>query len=207
MTFITEYPWWFLLFCVATGILFAYILYGRKKFVFTENESKWWKYGLAFLRFLSTSLIAFLLLSLLIKTKKTEEEKPVILLLQDNSSSLNVSFGNFSKQKYAAQLSDLQEKIKDKYELIAYNFGDELTDFSEPNYSEKETDISNAIDELITRHGSQNIGAVILASDGIFNKGNSPLYNRNALNDSILYDSTWRYHYQKRCIDKKCAIS
>jgi hypothetical protein len=52
--------------------------------------------------FLSTSLIAFLLLSLLIKTKKTEEEKPVILLLQDNSSSLNVSFGNFSKQKYAA---------------------------------------------------------------------------------------------------------
>ena len=118
MTFITEYPWWFLLFCVATGIFFAYILYGRKKFVFTENESKWWKYGLAFLRFLSTSLIAFLLLSLLIKTKKTEEEKPVILLLQDNSSSLNVSFGNFSKQKYAAQLSDLQEKIKDKYELI-----------------------------------------------------------------------------------------
>jgi hypothetical protein len=181
MTFITEYPWWFLLFCVATGILFAYILYGRKKFIFTENESKWWKYGLAFLRFLSTSLIAFLLLSLLIKTKKTEEEKPVILLLQDNSSSLNVSFGNFSKEKYAVQLTSLQEKIKDKYELIAYNFGDELTDFSEPNYSEKETDISNAIDELITRHGSQNIGAVILASDGIFNKGNSPLYNRNAL--------------------------
>lgn len=180
-SFILEYPWWFLLFCIAAGILFAYLLYGRKKFVFSEGENKWWKYGLATLRFLSTSLIAFLLLSLLIKTKKTEEEKPIILLLQDNSSSLNVSFGNFSKEKYAEQLSSLQEKIKDKYELVSYNFGDELTDFSKPTYTEKETDISNAIDELFIRHGSQNIGAVILASDGIFNRGNSPLYNRNAL--------------------------
>ncbi|HNY54380.1 MAG TPA: hypothetical protein PKI86_02090, partial [Chitinophagales bacterium] len=128
-SFILEYPWWFLLFCIATGILFTYLLYGRKKFVFSENEHKWWRYGLAFLRFLSTSLIAFLLLSLLIKTKRTEEEKPIILLLQDNSSSLNVSFGNFSKEKYAQQLQTLQEKIKDKYELVSYNFGDALTDF------------------------------------------------------------------------------
>jgi hypothetical protein len=182
MTFILEYSWWFLMFCVAIGIAFAYLLYGRKSFVFHEKENKFWKYGLATLRFLSTSLIAFLLLSLLVKTKKTEEEKPVILLLQDNSSSLNVSFGNYiTKDKYAQQLASLQEKIKDKYELISYNFGDALKDFQSPNYSEKETDISNAIDELFVRHGSQNIGAVILATDGIFNKGNSPLYNKNSI--------------------------
>ncbi len=170
-----------MLFCVTAGILFAYILYGRRKFIFSENENKWWKYILAFLRFLSTSFIAFLLLSLLIKTKRTEEEKPIVLLLQDNSSSLKVSFGNYNKEKYAEQLQSLQEKIKDKYELVSYNFGDALNDFKTPNYSEKETDISNAIDEVFTRHGSQNIGAVILASDGIFNKGNSPLYNKNAV--------------------------
>jgi hypothetical protein len=182
MTFILEYSWWFLMFCVAIGIAFAYLLYGRKSFVFHEKENKFWKYGLATLRFLSTSLIAFLLLSLLVKTKKTEEEKPIILLLQDNSSSLNVSFGNYiTKDKYAQQLASLQEKIKDKYELISYNFGDALKDFQSPNYSEKETDISNAIDELFVRHGSQNIGAVILATDGIFNKGNSPLYNKNSI--------------------------
>lgn len=180
-SFILEYPWWFLLFCIATGILFSYILYGKKKFIFSENENKGWKYGLALIRFLSTSLIAFLLLSLLIKTKRTEEEKPLIVLLQDNSSSLQVSFGNFPKEKYAEQLQTLQDKIKDKYELVSYNFGDALSDFKKPSYTEKETDISNAIDEVFTRHGSQNIGAVILASDGIFNKGNSPLYNKNTL--------------------------
>ena len=181
-TFILEYPWWFLLFCIATGLLFSYILYGRKSFIFHEKESKAWKYILATLRFLSTSLIAFMLLSLLVKTKKTEEEKPIILLLQDNSASLNISFGNnITKGKYAEQLKSLQEKIKDKYDLVSYNFGNELLDFKTPNYTEKETDISNAIDELFVRHGSQNIGAIILASDGIFNKGNSPLYNKNAL--------------------------
>lgn len=182
MSFILEYPWWFLLFCIIAGILFSYLLYGRKSFVFYEKEHKFWKYGLAILRFLSTSLITFLLLSLLIKTKKTEEEKPIILLLQDNSSSLNISFGgNIAKDKYALQLTSLQEKIKDKYQLISYNFGDALKEFQAPNYTEKETDISNAIDELFVRHGSQNIGAVILATDGIFNKGNSPLYNKNSL--------------------------
>ncbi len=180
-SFILEYPWWFLLFCIATGMLFAYLLYGRKKFVFSENENKWWRYGLASLRFLSTALIAFLLLSLLVKTKRTEEEKPIILLLQDNSSSLNVSFGKFLKDRYAQQLQMLQEKIKDRYELISYNFGSGLSDFKSPDYSEKETDISNAMDEIFMRHGSQNIAAVILASDGIFNKGNSPIYNKNAL--------------------------
>lgn len=180
-SFIPGYPWWFLLFCIAAGVIAAYLLYGRKAFIFHEKENKYWKYLLAGMRFLSTALIAFLLLSLLIKSKKTEEEKPVILLLQDNSSSLNVSFGNFSKSKYAEQLESLQEKLKNKFQLISYNFGDVLNEFKKPNYSEKETDISGAIDELFTRHASQNIGAIILSSDGIFNKGNSPLYNKNAL--------------------------
>ena len=180
-SFIPGYPWWYLLFCVAAGLVFSYILYGRKPFVFHEKENKYWKYILASLRFLSVSLIAFLLLSLLLKTKKTEEEKPVILLLQDNSSSLKVSFGNFPKEKYTQQLLGLQDKIQNKYQLVSYNFGDALKDFKKPDFTENETDISGVIDELFTRHASQNIGAIILASDGIFNKGSSPLYNKNAL--------------------------
>lgn len=181
MTFIASYPWWFLLFCMATGMLFAYLLYGRKPYVFQEKEHKGWKYGLAFIRFLSTTLIAFLLLSLLIKHKKTEEEKPVIIILQDNSSSLNVSFGKFPKEEYKKAMDVLREKIKDKFELISYNFGSALSPYTTPDFSEKETDISNALDEVFARHGSQNIGAIVLATDGIFNKGNSPLYSKNAL--------------------------
>lgn len=180
--FISEYPWWFLLFAVGVAVLFSFVLYGRKPYVFHEKESPYWKYLLAGLRFLSTFLIAFLLMSYLFKTKNTEEEKPVILLLQDNSSSLKVSFGNFPKDKYGEQLKQLQDKIGAKFRLVSYTFGSELHEFKQMDYSDAETDISGSIDELFTRHSSENIGAVILASDGIFNKGNSPLYNKNALN-------------------------
>lgn len=180
-TFIFTYPWWFLLFCLAVGALFSYLLYGKKKFIFTEEEHKGWKYGLAALRFLSTSLIVFLLLSLLIKTKHTEVEKPVILFLQDNTASLSTSFGDISKAQYAKEIDVLQTKLKGKYEVIAYNFGTQIKPFQNPNYTEQETDLSSAIDELYMRNGSRNIGAVILASDGIYNKGNSPLYNKNIL--------------------------
>lgn len=173
------------MFCLATGFLFAYLLYGRKTFIFSENEKKYWKYILAFLRFAAVSLIAFFLLSPLIKTKKVEEDKPIIVLLQDNTSSLNTSFGNFSKQKYLQQLADLQKKLKDKFDLVSYDFSDKLTDYKTPDFSEKETDISSAIDEVFTRHASQNIGAIIIASDGIFNKGNSPLYNKNIVTTPI----------------------
>ena len=180
-TFIFTYPWWFLLFCLSVGALFSYLLYGKRKFIFTENEPKGWKYGLAALRFFSTSLIVFLLLSVLIKTKHTEEEKPVILFLQDNSASLNTSFGKTSKAQYAKDIDALQAKLKDKYEVIAYNFGAQIKPYQNPNYTEQETDISTAFDELYMQNGSRNIGAVILATDGIYNKGNSPLYNKNIL--------------------------
>lgn len=184
-TFILEYPWWFLLFCIAVGILFSFLLYGRKEFIFNEKEKKYWKYLLAFLRFAAVTLIAFFLLSPLIKTKKIEEDKPIIVLLQDNTSSLNVSFGNYNKQKYNEQLAALQDQLKDKFELVSYNFSDKLSDFKTPNFSEKETDISAVINEVFTRHASQNIGAIVIASDGIFNKGNSPVYNKNSTTTPI----------------------
>lgn len=184
-TFILEYPTWFILFCLATGLLFAYLLYGRKQFIFNEKEKKYWKYALAFLRFSSISLISFFLLSPLIKTKKVEEDKPIIILLQDNTASLSISFGNYSKQKYIEQLTALQQKLKDKFEVVSYNFSDKLAELKTTNFSEKETDISAAIDEVFTRHAAQNIGAIIVASDGIFNKGNSPLYNKNVITTPI----------------------
>ncbi|MBP6049644.1 MAG: hypothetical protein KA526_09180 [Chitinophagales bacterium] len=181
MSFVLAYSWWFILLCMAIGVVYAYLLYGNKKFIFTENENKWWKYSLASLRFLSTTLIAFLLLSLLIKSIKTEAEKPLLIILQDNSSSLKTSFGNFPKQDYLNNIQTLEKELAQQYNLVHYNFGATLQEQVLTNFTENETDISQAIDEAFIRHGAQNIGAIILASDGIFTKGNSPLYNKNTL--------------------------
>ncbi|MCC6571053.1 MAG: hypothetical protein IT274_05470, partial [Chitinophagales bacterium] len=103
MQLISEYPWWFLLFCLATGALFTWLLYGRKPYVFEEGEHPAWRYGLAALRFSSVTLIAVLLLSMLWKRTDTVTEKPLIVFLQDNSNSLQLSFGSFAPDKYHEQ--------------------------------------------------------------------------------------------------------
>lgn len=178
-TFIATYPWWFLLLCIIVAFAMSYLLYGNKKYLFNKNEHKGWRYGLATLRFVSTFLITFLLLSLLLKTKHTEEEKPIVILLQDNTASLKTSFAKNTKEQYEKQINTLQDEIKNKYEVVTYNFGAGITNNNKTDFTEQETDISATIDELFVKHGAQNIGAVILASDGIFNKGISPLYNKN----------------------------
>jgi len=180
-SFLIEYPKWFILFCLLAGGVYAYLLYGRKAYIFQDKEPRFWKYLLGALRFAAVSILTFLLLSPLIKTKKAEEEKPIVLLLNDNSASLKSSFGPYNREEYLKNLKKLQENIADKYVLAAYNYGDKLTPYQTPDYTEKETDINSAIDEAFSRHAAENIGAVIITGDGIYNKGNSPLYNAKAL--------------------------
>ncbi len=186
MQLISEYPWWFLLFCLATGALFTWLLYGRKPYVFEEGEHPAWRYGLAALRFSSVTLIAVLLLSMLWKRTDTVTEKPLIVFLQDNSNSLQLSFGSFAPDKYHEQAGQLQQLLKEEYDVAVYNFSGTLQpQQGKPDFSGQETNISAAIEEVFEREGARNIGALILASDGIFNQGNSPQYTRNALNVPI----------------------
>ena len=72
-----------------------------------------------------------------------------------------------------------------KYTIKKYNFSDHLNDIETNNFSGKETDISTSLNEIIERHANQNIGGVVLATDGIFNKGISPLYTESAKNFPI----------------------
>src|SRR5579862_10020452 len=43
-------------------------------------------------------------------------------------------------------------------------------------YNEKETDISSLFQEITLRYYGKNLGAIILSSDGIYNKGYNPIY-------------------------------
>ena len=43
-------------------------------------------------------------------------------------------------------------------------------------FTEKQTDISALFDEVNIRYANRNIGALIVASDGIYNKGSNPYY-------------------------------
>jgi hypothetical protein len=182
--FVFQYPAWFLLFCLALGFLYAWILYRKGSAL---KEAKVWIKRLVFgLRFISVALIAFLLLSPLIKLISRKSEKPVILFIQDNSSSISlVKDSAFYRKQYPELIEELRSKLDEQFEFRSYCFDDRLIDSFRLNYSGKETDISAAISEINTRYLNRNVGAVILASDGIFNKGTNPLYINNELKAPI----------------------
>ena len=58
---ITEYPWWFSFFCLLAGVAYSFVLY-RKEKKFSEL-SVWIIRALVFFRFMTVSILAFLLLS------------------------------------------------------------------------------------------------------------------------------------------------
>jgi hypothetical protein len=183
MSIVFEYPTWFILFCILTGLAYAFILYRKdKKF---EESSVWIIRTMAAFRFLSISILAFLLLSPLIKTVDREVEKPVIIIAQDNSQSLIVGTDSaFYRTEYKNRLQKLTDELADKYEVKSYTFADNVKQLpiaDSLTFNEKQTDISALFDEIETRYSNRNVGAVILASDGLYNKGANPVYTSSKI--------------------------
>lgn len=173
---ITDYPLWFSVFCLLLGAVYAFVLYRKEEKL--KEVALWVVKIMAGLRFLLVTILAFLLLSPFIKTLFNKVEKPVIIIAQDNTSSILLNKDStFYQTEYLQKLKNLKSKLEENYEVKAYTFGEELTEGSEIDYHQKITNLSNTFDELTNKFNSKNVGALILASDGIFNQGANPVFN------------------------------
>ena len=180
MILFTEYPFWFIVICFILGLLYSLILYFKNK---KYELSKAYIILLAVLRFVSVSMIAILLLSPLIKTVNNYTQKPILVFAQDNSSSVIKNKDSvFYKSEYLKNLKSVEAKLSGKYEIKNYSFGSKLTQSNVYSFNEKQTDFSMLFDELNTKYTNRNLGAVIIASDGIYNKGINPYYASRKLN-------------------------
>ncbi|HET6226944.1 MAG TPA: hypothetical protein VFF27_11735 [Bacteroidia bacterium] len=187
MNIILEYPWWFLIFCILAGGVYAFALY------FKDKKQKEVPVGrrrfMGILRFVAVTILSFLLLSPLIKTVKRTVEKPVVVIAQDNSESLVAGKDSaFYKKEYKEKLAALISKLQDKYDVKTYTFADrikELFSTDSINYKEKQTNISQLFDELDTRYSNRNLGAVIIATDGLYNIGSNPVYTSSKMKTPV----------------------
>jgi len=182
--FVFQYPAWFIVLCLITGFGYAFFLY-RKNHGIPDASAGLLRFLFA-LRFLTVSILCFLLFAPLLRMNTRELEKPVILFLQDNTESITANAdSSFIKNEYTSQIATLAEKLNEKFEFKSFSFEHELNDSLKLDFGGKETDISKALADLSDRYENINIGAVILASDGIYNKGSNPLYNRRMLNAPV----------------------
>lgn len=151
-----------------------------------EGIAKRILYLLSFLRFAAVSILAFLLMSPLLKTVFREVEKPVIVIATDHSQS--VVSGKDSAwylENLRPELDKLQEALSENFTVVRYSFGDHFSEGEDSAFSQKETDFSTLFDELETRYSNRNLGAVVVASDGIFNRGVSPVYSSGWLKSPL----------------------
>lgn len=171
--------------CLLLGLLYAWLMYRQP-----VNLSNTFRYVLAGARALVVFLIALLLVSPLVKSVSYKPEKPLILIAQDNSESIKlfptpgikkvsppIGGGDLEGAGTGANaLSKLKTLLGDGYELHEFHFNHDLADGLTNKFDGRQTDISAALHQLNDRFVNQNIGAVVLATDGLYNQGADPQY-------------------------------
>lgn len=178
---ITKYPLWFILFCVALGGIYALVLYIK------NNKLKEFSVNLirliAALRFLTVTTLGFLLLSPFIKQLDRIVEKPIVIIALDNSESIALTKDSASvKKKYIQQIAEFKSELESDFELSLYTFGETLSEDDSLNFDQRQTDISAVLEGVENRFSNRNVGALIIASDGIYTKGSNPLYTSFSAN-------------------------
>lgn len=188
MLFLFAITWgsvsgWWAPACLLLGLAYAWLLYRQP-----ISLSKPFRYGLFAVRFLVVAFIALLLVSPLIKSVNYSPQKPLVLVLQDNSQSVSMFTHSSQKEepaKVVDALSVLKQELGDQYEVQEFYFDKELHSGLSKSFTGRQTNIANALRQLNDRFVNRNIGAVVLATDGLYNQGSDPQYEAKNFKNSI----------------------
>ncbi|MEZ4920126.1 MAG: hypothetical protein R2792_13565 [Saprospiraceae bacterium] len=169
-----QYPAWFLLLCVLLGLGYAMLLYYRDTTF--KDQSPRVNLGLGVLRFLVVTIISALLLAPLLKSIFTDTKKPIVVLAQDQSESILSDPGAFQLDQYKADWEAVRDALSEDYEVHEIAFGDAVREGVDFEFKDKVSNFSELMQGVYDLYGGQNLGAVVMATDGIYNEGSNPAY-------------------------------
>lgn len=169
-----QYPSWYILLCLLLGLAFAIGLYYRDKTFKTMSSLLNW--GLGSLRFLLATILSILLLSPFLKSFQTQTQKPIVVIAQDASESIKADFSAEELTAYTRELEETAKALEGDYEVQRYAFGERVRKGFDFNFTDKVTNTSELIKNINDLYSTENLGAIVLATDGIYNEGSNPLY-------------------------------
>lgn len=141
-----------------------------------------WLTGL--LRALLCFFTCLLLLAPTFTTQQNFTRKPVVVVLQDNTQSFPKALLADSQQ-YQTKINQLVNNLSEDYQVVTWTFGGTVDRKFDIHYQEQTTDITEALLQTTQYYGSQNLSAIILATDGRYNQGVNPLYADIPLQGSL----------------------
>lgn len=174
MSLVTAVSSWFLLLCLLAGAGYALLIYYNSSKAFSKP---WLKYPLAVLRALAVALIVLLLFNPYFKREKLTTTKPLVVFAFDNSSSIAHQTDSTALAKQLQSLYQAaQARLNESHNLRFLSFDAKLNDSLKFDFKGQATDLSNLFQSIETRYAGQQLSALVLASDGIYNRGYSPEY-------------------------------
>jgi hypothetical protein len=178
-----QYPAWFLLLCVLLGAVYALVLYYKSN-AFREQSNRI-NILLGLTRFLAVTGIAILLLEPFLRSIQTDAKKPIVILAQDQSESILSDMGEEEQTAYQAAFQSLAADFDEEYEVRQYAFGSAVREGIDFSFEDKTSNISAVLNNIYDLYSNQNLGAVVLATDGIYNAGSNPVYASTKLDVPI----------------------
>lgn len=165
-------PFWMYLVAAGMGIAFALLLYFKNK---KQHYGKPLTVVLFVLRALIGGVVTMLLFNPYIRQKVSKVEQPIVVLAHDNSASIVLSKDSmYYKESYPTQIAAFEESLKKNFQVDEYLFGQEVRDESELDFTDQLTDISALLQSVERNYYKRNVGAVLLFSDGVYNRGFEP---------------------------------
>ena len=165
-------PFWMYLVAAGMGIAFALLLYFKNK---KQHYGKPLAVVLFVLRVLIGGVVTMLLFNPYIRQKVSKVEQPIVVLAHDNSASIVLSKDSmYYKESYPTQIAAFEESLKRNFQVDEYLFGQEVRDGNKLVFTDQLTDISALLQSVERNYYKRNVGAVLLFSDGIYNRGFEP---------------------------------
>lgn len=171
---ILQYHPLFILLCIAFGTGYAYVLYFFNKKLKARNKAIF--YLLTLLRFLTVTIISFLLLAPLYKSINETTQKPIIILAQDYSMSLKNAYSDNELKTINNKIKEVVKKLNKKYDVHPYSFGGVVKTGLSDTFNLKSSNISSVLDLVNSTYDNKQVAGIIISSDGIYNEGANPDY-------------------------------
>lgn len=180
ITLSSEYPLWLAVFCLALGIGLSYLIYQRRES--NKELNKTLLLILFSIRAAYLSIIAFLIISPFVLSLEPVYEKPILIFAQDRSQS--IEHLNDSSELNAIINAEQQfvKQCEDDFDVQILNFGEEVSSGGiNAAFDQRITDYSSLFDEVKDRFENRNVALMVMGSDGLYNRGQNPLYSTDFL--------------------------
>lgn len=160
--------WWLVPLCLlALGLAYWYY---QGKNPFPQS----WVNPLRVLRAATLIALIVLLLNPLVEWVTSQEEPATVAILWDRSESITLGTPNAKLEELRKQVNQLKNSLKDRGLRVETNLPDSVS--NKRAFSFGYSDLNKSLSEASSDFENRNLASVILLTDGIQNRGSSPLY-------------------------------